>query len=600
MNVMKEGTVVKNFVSDEELQRRKKENLSYLFTAKKLFKEFLKTPVPFTVSFIDSGGVILFVKGNRKDLFFEEGLIIDENFENTAIFTALKENISVEIKGKEHNFPSFYNWSCAAAPIRDEDGKVTGLVGLSAENMLYPNYAVGIASALAKAIEDEVKLQNLLEEVEFSKKYAEVISEGNKDGVLVLNANAHVLYINDTGANILRVERKDAIGKHVSEIVDFTPVILGVFKTHRGYVDKEFIIESPSRGLLHFLKTAVVLRNKDGEFAGVVDFFREIKRIRKFVTRYIGAEARFAFADIIGGDPKLKEAIRLARTAAHSSSPVLITGETGTGKEMFAQAIHFESNYSNGPFVALNCGAVPRDLAESELFGYEPGAFTDADKNGRPGKFELADGGTLFLDEVEELPPVMQSKLLRVLEDKVITRIGGTRSLKVDVRIISATNDDLDLLIKENSFRRDLYYRLNVIQIHIPPLRKRKGDISLLVNHFLKKLSEELGKKIERVDSSFIEPLMNYDFPGNVRELQNIVERAVNIAKSPILTEEHLPESVFKTKKEVENLELLRKKIIERTLLETNFNISLTAKKVGVSRPTLYKLIKRFGIPIIK
>ncbi len=597
---MKGHVVVKNFISDEELQRRKKEKLSYLFTAKKLFKEFLKTPVPFTVSFIDSGGVILLVKGNRKDLFFEEGLIIDENFKNTAIFIALKENVSVEIKGKEHNFPPFYNWSCAAAPIRDENGKVTGVVGLSAENEFYPNYAVGIASALAKAIEDEVKLQNLLDEVELSKKYAEVISEGNKDGVLVLDANAHVLYINETGANILRVERKDAIGKHVSEIVDFTPVILGVFKTHRGYVDKEFIIESPSRGLLHFLKTAVVLRNKDGEFAGVVDFFREIKRIRKFVTKYIGAEARFAFADIIGEDPRLKEAIRLARTAARSSSPVLITGETGTGKEMFAQAIHFESNYSNGPFVALNCGAVPRDLAESELFGYEPGAFTDADKNGRPGKFELADGGTLFLDEVEELPPVMQSKLLRVLEDKVITRIGGTRSLKVNVRIISATNNDLDLLIKENSFRRDLYYRLNVIQIHIPPLRERRGDIPLLVDHFLKKFSEELGKKIERVDNSFIEPLMNYEFPGNVRELQNIVERAVNIARSSVLTKEHLPESVFKTKRGVENLELLKKKIIERTLLETNFNISLTAKRVGVSRPTLYKLIKRFDIPIIK
>ncbi len=595
---MKEEQGGEKRVSNEELRERKARNFLYLITVKNLLEEFFSTENPFSVSFVDNDGVVLLTmgKGKTKKLF-EEGLVIDLSIGNSAIYTAIKEKTPAEVKGKEHGSNFLSSWSCAAAPVLGENGELKFVLGLSAENKDYPKYALGIISALAKAVENEVKLKGLLEEVELSRKYAEVISEGNKDGVLVLNANAKVLYINETGADILRVERKKAIGKHVSEIVDFTPVILRVFKTHKGYVDKEFIIDSPSRGLLHFLKTAVVLRNKDGEFAGVVDFFREIKRVRKFVTRYIGAEARFTFNDIVGNSPKLREAIRIAKIAARSGSSVLITGETGTGKEMFAQAIHFESNYSKGPFVALNCGAVPRDLAESELFGYEPGAFTDASKNGRPGKFELADGGTLFLDEIEELPPAIQTKLLRVIENKLVTRVGGTKSLKVDVRIIAATNKDLNKLIEENNFRRDLYYRLNVIEIKIPPLRERREDIPLLIEHFIRNFNAEFGKKIEKADSSFLKPLMEYDFPGNVRELQNIVERAVNLAEGNTLTEEHLPENVLRKKERKDtSLEGMKKELIEKLLRETQFNISLTAKKLGISRPTLYKLMKQFHI----
>ncbi len=595
---MKEEYGGEKRILNEELRERKARDFLYLITVKNLLEEFFSTENPFSVSLVDNDGVVLLTmgKGKTKKLF-EEGTIIDESIGNSAIYTAIKTKKPAEVKGAEHGENFLSSWSCAAAPVLGENGELKFVLGLSAENKDYPKYALGIVSALAKAVENEVKLKGLLEEVELSRKYAEVISEGSKDGVLVLDANAKILYINETGANILRVKRNESIGKHVSEIVDFTPVILRVFKSHKGYVDREFIIDSPSRGLLHFIKTAVVLRNKDGEFVGVVDFFREIKRVRKFVTRYIGAEARFTFDDIVGDSRKLKEAIRIAKIAAHSSSSVLIVGETGTGKEMFAQAIHFESSYSNGPFVALNCGAVPRDLAESELFGYEPGAFTDASKTGRPGKFELADGGTLFLDEIEELPPAIQTKLLRVIENKLVTRVGGTKSLKVDVRIIAATNKDLNSLIEENSFRRDLYYRLNVIEIRIPPLRERREDIPVLVEHFIKNFNTEFGKNITKADNSFLDPLMRYDFPGNVRELQNIVERAVNLADSDILTGKHLPENVLRKKEKKDtSLENMKKELIEKLLLETQFNISLTARKLGISRPTLYKLMKQFDI----
>jgi transcriptional regulator with PAS, ATPase and Fis domain len=583
-------------IPKEELRNRKAKNFLYLLTAKNLLEQLFSIKSPFSVSFIDKDGVVLLVMGDRKNSVFMEGEVIDNSLGSSAVLSALHDKTASEIHAEKHTNDTFSNWSCAAAPIFNKKNELAGVLSLTVKKNDYPYYAIGLVSALAKAIENEVKLKGVLKEVEFSKQYAEVISEGSKDGILVLDANAKVLYINETGASILHVNRDTAIGKQVSEIVDFPPVILEVFKTHKGYVDKEFIIDSPSRGLLHFIKTAVVLRNSDGDFMGVVDFFREIKRVRKFVTEYIGAEARFTFNDIIGKSHEFKEAIRIAKIAARSSSSVLISGETGTGKEMFAQAIHFESNYSKGPFVALNCGAVPRDLAESELFGYEPGAFTDASKNGRPGKFELADGGTLFLDEIEELPPAIQTKLLRVIENKLITRVGGTKSLKVDVRIIAATNKDLQKLIKENSFRRDLYYRLNVIEIKIPPLRNRKEDIPLLIKHFLKNFNAEFRKNIVKIDNSFINRLMEYNFPGNVRELQNIIERAVNIAEGDTLTEKHLPEYVLQYQTDNISFKTIKKELVERVLKEANFNISLASKKLGVSRPTVYKLIKQFNL----
>ena len=590
----------KVFISPEELEERKSQNANLISIIETLFNEFNVRENPFTVSFTDIDRVVLLLTGKKRDPFLEEGLVLKEEFVGkTAINQSMKLGHTVVLRGEEHTLHALKDWYCASAPIRDLKGKIIGSIGISTTEENFPDYAHGIVSSLAKAIENENNLRIALEEVEVSRKYLEIISEASKDGVLCLDANGKILYINEAGTRILKINREEAIGKHVTDIVDFTPVILNVFKTHKGYVDKEFIIESPSRGLLHFIKTAVVVRDKDGNFSGVVDFFREINRVRNFVTSYIGAEAKFTFDDIIGENPRIKEAIKIAKIAARSNSSVLITGETGTGKEMFAQAIHFESDRSNGPFVAINCGAIPRDLAESEFFGYEPGAFTGASKKGRPGKFELADGGTLFLDEIEELPLSLQAKLLRTLQDKVVTRVGGTKSLKVDVRIITASNRDLVDLVNRGDFRKDLYYRLNIIHIEIPPLRERKDDIPLLVSHFIHKYNVSLGKNIKKADKSFLKPLVQYDFPGNVRELENIVERAVNIAETPVLTAEHLPPYVLNThsrNEPVKTFDEIRKELLEETLKSTNFNISETARRLHISRPTVYKLLKKYGL----
>ncbi|MGB9769754.1 MAG: sigma 54-interacting transcriptional regulator [Caldisericum sp.] len=588
-------------VSYFDLETRRKEYSLYISVLKEIFSSFSKD-TPITISFVDKEGVVLFVAGNAKDSEIFEGLVFNETLGKTAIRNALEEKLPSEVKGKEHTNPRFYEWSCSAVPIFESE-KLIGVVGVSSRVDIYPKFALEIAKLIANSVTKQVLLSKAFKEMNISKKFIQFFAEGNKDGVLILDKNADVVYINSTGASILRINQQEAIGKNVTDIVDFTPVILEVFKTHKGYTDREFIIESPSRGTLHFVKTAVVLQDENGEFAGVVDFFREIEKVRKFVTTFIGAEARFTFDDIKGKSPKLIEAIRIANVAAHSNASVLITGETGTGKEMFAQAIHFQSLRSKGPFVAINCSAIPQELAESEFFGYEGGSFTDADRKGRPGKFELANGGTLFLDEVGDLPLSLQPKILRALEDKVITRVGGTKSIKIDVRIIAATNKNLEELIDRGLFRRDLYYRINVIEIEIPPLRERKEDIEVLVNYFIERLSKSLNKPIRGYDMSFIEPLLKYDFPGNVRELQNIIERAIVTADSDILTGKYLPKDIFNQSSNIltntsYSFNEVKKQFIEKILIETNYNITETAKRLGVSRPTLYKLIKMFNIVV--
>jgi two-component system response regulator PilR (NtrC family) len=248
---------------------------------------------------------------------------------------------------------------------------------------------------------------------------------------------------------------------------------------------------------------------------------------------------RYHFENIIGQSPKMLELYDLLEKVAPTKTNILVTGESGTGKELVAKAIHYNSPRKDKPFVTLNCGAIPETLIESELFGHMKGAFTDAVAT-KKGLFEVADEGTIFLDEISELPLLMQVKLLRVLQDREFKRVGGTEDIRVDVRIISATNKDLEQAVKEKRFREDLFYRLNVIQIRLPSLRERKEDISLLGRHFLKKYSEELNKNIARLSPEALRVLLNYDYPGNVRELQNIIERAVALESGEELSAQNL------------------------------------------------------------
>jgi transcriptional regulator with PAS, ATPase and Fis domain len=298
----------------------------------------------------------------------------------------------------------------------------------------------------------------------------------------------------------------------------------------------------------------------------------------------------------------MKKVIDSARKAARADCNVLLMGESGTGKELFAQSIHNDSRRAKGPFVAVNCASIPKDLVESELFGYEKGAFTGANKEGHPGKFELANGGTIFLDEIGELPLEVQPKMLRVLDDHKISRVGGTYEKILDVRVISATNRNLRDEVDRKNFREDLYYRLNVISITIPPLRDRVGDITLLASIFLEKLNRINPIEAKTMSASFMDAIEKYNWPGNVRELQNVIERAFYLTEGSIITEECLPDNMrisADPKRLGENvvpMEVIEEASIRNALTASDGNILKAAYMLNLSRATMYRKIKRYGI----
>lgn len=306
---------------------------------------------------------------------------------------------------------------------------------------------------------------------------------------------------------------------------------------------------------------------------------------------------RYSFGDIIGRSPEMTKVFELIDTVADTNATILITGETGTGKELVARAIHTNSSRRYSPFIAVSCAALPDTLLESELFGYDKGAFTGADRT-KKGRFELAHGGTLFLDEIGDISMKTQIKLLRVLQEKNFQRLGGTDLIDVDVRLITATNRDLAQEVEKGLFRSDLYYRLNVVNIHLPPLRERRDDIPLLITHFMEKFNVEFNKKFDRVEQPALDLIVNYPWPGNVRELENVIERATVIDHGPELKVKHLPfcnlEQV--TPGEPESLEEMEKMHIARMLDRNDWNVAQTARVLNIDRSTLHKKIKKFGL----
>jgi Nif-specific regulatory protein len=307
--------------------------------------------------------------------------------------------------------------------------------------------------------------------------------------------------------------------------------------------------------------------------------------------------------DIIGKSRKMEEVYEVIKKVSKSKASVLLRGDSGTGKELVARAIHRNSPRKEGPFVAVSCAALSENLLESELFGHEKGAFTGAISR-KPGKFELADGGTVFLDEVGDISPSLQIKLLRVLQEREFERVGGTKTIKVDVRIIAATNKNLERAIEEGAFRDDLYYRLNVVPIHLPPLRERKDDILLLVDHFLRKYSKEMGKNVMRITPEATDMLLSYDWPGNVRELENVIERAVVLGENDMILPEHIPDSlkpadngsIHVGQSFEESQRSFKRQFLLKTLIHTNWNQSQAAKILKIQRTYLSRLIKELDI----
>ena len=365
--------------------------------------------------------------------------------------------------------------------------------------------------------------------------------------------------------------------------------------------------------------------HRDGQVVGAVakmtikglsrlpDLVKRLQTLENQLTFYRDELSRvtksgFTFDDLVGDSPPMRRVKAEARMSARSPSSVLLLGESGTGKELFASAIHKESGRP-GPFIKVNCAAMPDNLLESEFFGYEGGAFTGAKKSGKPGKFELADGGTLFLDEIGDMSPQLQAKLLRVLQEREFERVGGIKTIRVDVRIIAATNRDLELMIQSGEFREDLYYRLNVINLRVPPLRERREDLPLLAGHLIRKYNRIMGARVTGLAPETMDIVLKHAWPGNVRELENVIERALNLVSEGMIMLTHLPEYLWEQPARViqevtgakkinleENMANTEKDLIMLALVESGGNRTRAAQILGISRTNLYEKLRKYAI----
>ncbi|MGE8203232.1 sigma-54 interaction domain-containing protein [Heyndrickxia sp. NPDC080065] len=439
------------------------------------------------------------------------------------------------------------------------------------------------------------------------------IIEFTYDGIVIVDTEGYILMLTQAYADFLGVDQQSAIGKHVTEVIENTRMHV-VVKTGRQEivelqeVNGDYIIVTRSpmfkQGKVVGAVGKVLFKNV-GQFTAL---FKRLKSLEKELKKYKGDfresnKASYTFDQLIGKSDSFIEVKANAIKVAENDSNVLLLGESGTGKELFAHAIHNASRRAMGVFVKVNCAAIPSELIESELFGYEEGSFTGAKKGGKAGKFETADGGTIFLDEIGELPMHMQVKLLRVLQEKEVERVGASSSRVIDVRVIAATNRNLDEMVDKGEFRLDLYYRLKVMEILIPSLRERKQDIERLVEYFVAKYQQIMKKSILGINDHAMRFLKLHDWPGNIRELENIIERAMNIVDTgKWITPEQLPVEIRGHVEPVpvpslaEVMEETERNTILTCLEATKGNKSETAKQLGISRTTLYEKMNKYGL----
>jgi PAS domain S-box-containing protein len=433
-----------------------------------------------------------------------------------------------------------------------------------------------------------------------------IILDSIADGVFTVDQDWRITSFNRAAIKITGVSREEAIGQLCKDVLkadicEKNCCLRTTMKSGEPIVNKKvYIIDAEGRRLPISISTAL-LRNRAGSLLGAVETFRDIS-IEEDLRKAI--KEKYSFADIISKNHKMLQLFDMLPDIAVSQSTVLIEGESGTGKELFARAIHNLSQRKKQPFIAVNCSALPDTLLESELFGYKAGAFTDAKKD-KPGRFRLAENGTLFLDEIGDITPSMQVKLLRVLQEKTYEPLGATESVEHNVRIIVATNKNLEELIRHSQFREDLFYRINVFKINLPPLRERMEDIPLLTEHFTARFNALQKKDITGVSDEVMTVLMSYAYLGNIRELANIIERAFILCKTGFIEKKHLPESLFTSASVHVTSDSLSLKDMESTYLinalkQNNWNRLKTAKQLNVHKSTLYRKIKSLSLTLPK
>lgn len=438
-------------------------------------------------------------------------------------------------------------------------------------------------------------------------------------GVLITDPDGYIIFFGESYGKFLGMDAKAQIGKHTTDVIENSRMhivaktgIPEIFHPHQIMGRNQIVQRIPifidgkvaavfGQVMFEDIRDVQILADKLNILESKVQHYeKELENLRA---------SKYSCRNIVGSSQGIIELRKMGQRAAKVNSPVLICGESGTGKELFAHAIHRASDRHKQPFIRLNCSAIPKDLLEAELFGYEPGAFTGAGNKGKPGKFELAHQGTIFLDEVSELPLAMQPKLLRVVEEKVVERLGATKPVKCDFRLIAATNEDLEDCVRKGTFRKDLFYRLNVIPLHIPPLRERREDISLIASHLVQNLCRDFGLSPRQISPEVMKIFENHDWPGNVRELSNILERTLSMMdeREECLRVEHLP-LFFRSLSERSERSPARvlkdlKATSERdavlhAIRVANNNKNEAARILGIHRTALYKKMKKLNLPL--
>lgn len=498
-------------------------------------------------------------------------------------------------------------------PIKSE-GNILGVIGLVAFNpaqrtiLLDKNRSmVDFVEKMADLLGAKADQQEALQLAELRRREMTTILETAHEGIVAIDKGGYIRHCNTTAATLFKAKREDVLSEHLNRYMLSSPA-LNVLKTGKGYTENEELYKTGSDGQLHVIVTTKPFFSGK-EIGGVVISFRDIEEAQKLAYTMSSGKIKNTFDDIIGKSEAINAAKNQALITARGDSTVLITGESGTGKEMFSRAIHYSGTRSAKPFVTVNCGAIPENLLESELFGYEKGAFTGASESGKEGKFEIADGGTIFLDEIGDMPMHLQVKILHVLQNKRFQRVGGSKDIMVDVRIIAATNKNLDDMIAKGTFREDLYYRLSVIPILIPPLRERREDIPLFMEHFLKKYNVFMNRKLTGFSDDVRMLYETYEWPGNVRELENAIEYSTNMTQGEVIGIDDIPIRLQKNQSEYSSEEgdlTLAEAVrnYERKLISGRIEAKraggegkeAVADELGISRATLYRKLSELNI----
>jgi transcriptional regulator of acetoin/glycerol metabolism len=573
----------------------------------------------FQVILTDENGLLLEVAGDERNAARarEVHLCAGANWSEAsrgtnAIGTAIIDRAPVQIHAWEHFREENQFLTCSAAPIIDPAGNIAGVIDISGDCRYANPHTLGMVVAAVRAIENQLRLEQAMNKLSVASRYSNALVRGITDGLVAIDTEGIVTEINAKGGEIFGINPALAKGYPLKRLYKGDIPILQVVRNGKEYKNQEFIVNPSGRRIQ---SSASVLRDEDGSILGAVAFFSEIQAHQQAVRRGpVLFCHRYAFDDIVGDSLPMQKAKDWATLAATCTSTVLILGESGTGKEIFANSIHNASLRSRGPFLAINCAAMPESLIESELFGYNDGSFTGAKKGGQAGKFEMANGGTIFLDEIGEMSVCMQSKLLRVLQERTVSRIGSSQEINVDIRIIAATHCDLSKDVEEGRFREDLYYRLAVLEVKIPALRERMEDILALAHCLIGKISTRLERPPVEMSLEFLQKLASYSWPGNVREMENVLERAlIHTRGCSTLTVEHLELPTAKVSPVTDqesspsrpalphartggSLRDVEKQAIAEALDFCCGNIKQTAARLGIARNTLYRKMLEYGL----